>query len=460
MSSRSAFRTAGSGGVVGGQLVEMSKANVHCIDGTNSLWRRVENMPVFSCFNFRLGFQTNSTVGLDNVNVNFRNGDSINSFFLTDFYLSEIKNLNNFKDALSKCDEIQTCSNNGECYTFNSQSICCCFPGFTGDDCSQQQTACDSITCHNNSTCLNLPGFDYKCQCQPGYTGVHCETEINECLSEPCGLNGICHDKIGTYSCACQPGYSGRNCQETSQFCKVTCSAEGTLKCFEAGAKSVKCLCKPGFTGSVCDQPIDECASNPCANGAECIDKTDDFECVCPEGKTGKYCQEDIDFCEQHGHQCKMNSTCLEANSTSVVRCLCLFGFTGRLCDEKVASKSCDVNPCKNKGVCIEQEIGYRCECPKGKIGVNCEVTPENPCFGNKCVNGHCMAIEDDYVCKCYDNYAGEFCDKQECNAENVETFCEVENTREIVRDIVFHDKVVCSCVCKKGFFGERCEKK
>ena len=88
---------------------------------------------------------------------------------------------------------------------------------------------------------------------------------------------------------ACQPGFSGINCQNTSQFCQSTCSPDGTLKCFEAGETSgeAKCQCKPGYTGDFCDGNINECLSNPCANGAECVDKLDGFECVCLEGKTG-----------------------------------------------------------------------------------------------------------------------------------------------------------------------------
>jgi hypothetical protein len=421
-----------------GAPVKLLDVNKHCDSNEGPLneWRRVENIPVFSCFDFRLGFEfgINETMGLDDVEVNRGN------------------------DALEKCDEIKSCSNNGECYKFKNEEVCCCFPGFTGDNCSVQENACNSITCQNNSTCLTTPGFNYKCQCQPGYTGPHCQTEINECLLNPCGANGICHDKIGSYSCACQPGFSGINCQDTSKFCKSTCSPEGTLKCFEAGQTSVKCQCKHGYTGEFCDVNVNECVSNPCLNEAECIDKIDSFECVCPEGKTGHLCQLDIDYCNQHGHMCQMNSTCLEANITSVTKCQCPYGFTGTFCTEAVLQVNCDPNPCQNSGVCIEQDIGYSCMCPKGKVGNNCEVSPLNPCFGNKCANGHCMAIDGDYVCKCFDNYSGDFCEKQECHAGNLEQFCVGNNTLEVVRDNSFHDTLVCTCSCKSGYMGERCE--
>ena len=158
---------------------------------------------------------------------------------------------------------------------------------------------------------------------------------------------------------------------------------------------------------------------------------------------------------------CQQNSTCLEANSTTVTKCSCPHGFTGNLCDNIIQISNCaPENPCQNNGVCIEQDIGYKCECPKGKIGNSCEITPVNSCFGNKCMNGHCMAIDSDYICKCYDNYSGEFCDKQECSADNIGHFCVADNTLEVVKDKSFHDKLVCTCMCKNGFIGEKCEKR
>ena len=35
---------------------------------------------------------------------------------------------------------------------------------------------------------------------------------------------------------------------------------------------------------------VDECASNPCENDAECINGADIFECICPEDYKGYTC--------------------------------------------------------------------------------------------------------------------------------------------------------------------------
>jgi len=36
---------------------------------------------------------------------------------------------------------------------------------------------------------------------------------------------------------------------------------------------------------------IDECGSNPCENGATCIDAVDSYTCSCVAGYTGTHCE-------------------------------------------------------------------------------------------------------------------------------------------------------------------------
>ena len=48
----------------------------------------------------------------------------------------------------------------------------------------------------------------------------------------------------------------------------------------------------------ICDNhfltEIDECASNPCANGGICLDQLNEYECHCLEGWDGPTCTQGI----------------------------------------------------------------------------------------------------------------------------------------------------------------------
>ncbi|XP_063045384.1 aggrecan core protein-like isoform X2 [Engraulis encrasicolus] len=59
------------------------------------------------------------------------------------------------------------------------------------------------------------------------------------------------------------------------------------------------CLCPPGRTGADCQTELDVCHSNPCANGATCVERGDSFTCLCLPSYGGKRCEIDEQSCEE-----------------------------------------------------------------------------------------------------------------------------------------------------------------
>ncbi|XP_048041130.1 aggrecan core protein isoform X1 [Megalobrama amblycephala] len=71
-----------------------------------------------------------------------------------------------------------------------------------------------------------------------------------------------------------------------------------------AGVCSVKdgvglCHCPPGLHGEECQYEVDVCHSNPCANGATCVEVEDTFKCLCLPSYEGDHCEIDVHRCEE-----------------------------------------------------------------------------------------------------------------------------------------------------------------
>jgi len=58
------------------------------------------------------------------------------------------------------------------------------------------------------------------------------------------------------------------------------------IRCKKA-TESYVCECQPGYEADDCSVNINECLSNQCKNGAECIDGIANYTCHCNAGWTG-----------------------------------------------------------------------------------------------------------------------------------------------------------------------------
>lgn len=72
------------------------------------------------------------------------------------------------------------------------------------------------------------------------------------------------------------------------------------------------------FKGLRCDKNIDDCLSQPCMNGALCLDDIKNYKCQCYPGYTGKNCQVDVNECESS--PCQYNGTCLERSNRGLYK--------------------------------------------------------------------------------------------------------------------------------------------
>jgi len=48
------------------------------------------------------------------------------------------------------------------------------------------------------------------------------------------------------------------------------------------------CQCVAGYGGTNCQEELNECNSNPCQHGGQCIDGLNNYTCICPVGYTGQ----------------------------------------------------------------------------------------------------------------------------------------------------------------------------
>ena len=244
----------------------------------------------------------------------------------------------------------------------------------------------------------------FTCDCNnTGYTGPTCEVDIDECLSGPCQHNTTCGNLVNDYSCECWPGFEGKECSEDVQEC-ATNPCEHQATCYERSnrtlydpavltslppevqtefsqvflyehASGFLCHCLDGFTGPKCEVNIDECATNPCQNGAQCVDGTAQYTCICEPGFEGLQCETDINECEVYS-PCQNGAMCLD--KVDDYFCTCQQGFGGKNCS--VPLTGCSDLTCLNGGTCTPYLIGetdhrFNCSCMNGYDGERCQLS-------------------------------------------------------------------------------------
>ena len=229
------------------------------------------------------------------------------------------------------CDRIpivcepNTCFNGGQCIDDGTGIYCDCQVGFRGVFCELPVLACDTNPCLNNGQCINNLDGTFSCDCQPGYYGLTCgmalttspqcpddgatctcPDELNgpncEIFEEPCleffygdDCDVYCEpsdDCNGHFDCdtdgskICMNGYGGPDCKDRDFNGQFDPECPNFTPCRNGGTCSNgQCCCPSGYEGDLCENEIDECSSNPCLNGAFCLNLVNRYSCYCINGE-------------------------------------------------------------------------------------------------------------------------------------------------------------------------------
>ncbi|CAF1213556.1 unnamed protein product [Adineta steineri] len=369
--------------------------------------------------------------------------------------------------VLSMCTSA-TCSNNGVCYidasSGNNTLRCVCSQGFTGQNCQislNSLSTCSQNPCGFNGTCYSTSNSSYYCICPNGLIGQSCNSNtLTSCSDSPCHYLAKCqtipNKSPVSYQCVCPDYLTGDRCQYVNNCQKQPCYNQGT--CVPMGPQNnFMCLCQPGFGHYDCSIYLGlACNSNVCLNGGTCDYNNANIRCICPNGFTGPRCEWNT-VCSSN--TCLNGGTCRQI-AVTMAECLCATGFTGPTCSLR---DSCVNFPCKNGGACTTlltntgtNWSAYRCVCPPGIYGQNCD-TPISSCANMLCPsNKICSEQPTGPICTCSGNKVGTFCQYDNpCTVSSSSPSSYCLNGSTCVASNT--DPPIATCLCREGFSGPQC---
>jgi len=273
---------------------------------------------------------------------------------------------------------------------------------------------CETRPCKNGATCESREGY-FHCHCPRGFSGRRCDVLVDWCSSSPCEHGAACSQAGSSFHCACPSQWTGKVCDVEKVSCELAASQQGTTVsqlcqngglCRNEGLRSHWCECRNGFSGSYCQDPPNACASNPCTNGASCLNHGTSYSCACPQGFQGVQCEYNVDDCA--GKPCRNGGTCNDL--VGEFSCSCPPGTEGKLCEVNV--DDCKPDSCFHGGRCVDKVGTFECVCPPGYTGQRCE-GDINECLSQPCASpgtADCVQLLNNYQCNCRPGWQGRHC--------------------------------------------------
>ncbi|GAB6021104.1 Jag1p [Chamberlinius hualienensis] len=288
-----------------------------------------------------------------------------------------------------------------------------------------------------------LPGLDWHTLTHNGPVAKFTYRIRVQC--DPHYYNSTCakfcrprDDYFGHYTCdasgekLCMPGWTGTNCEIA--ICKPGCHHTHGF-CDRPG----ECVCRPGWRGGSCEEciPYPGCKHGYC-NGTP-------WQCICHTNWGGILCDQDLNYCGTQ-EPCLNSGTC-ENTAPDEYKCSCPEGFSGVNCE--IVDNPCAISPCLNHGTCSEMSNGFRCNCSPGWTGDKCQ-TNINECESNPCLHsGTCIDLVNGYRCVCPAGWEGKMCqlDADECAGSPCVNAISCKN------EVGYYQ-----CECQEGWTGKNCE--
>ncbi|XP_018392761.1 PREDICTED: sushi, von Willebrand factor type A, EGF and pentraxin domain-containing protein 1-like [Cyphomyrmex costatus] len=340
-----------------------------------------------------------------------------------------------FKEPQDLCDRGSVLKRHGcvKCSagTFYNSSTRICQPCPFG----QYQDAIASLTC------LPCPEYTFTKRmhakslkdcipiCRPGYYSRRKRYHGSHVSMKPCFACDF-----GFY----QPNYGESQC--------LPCPSNATTE--KRGSIDIS-DCLP-----IRDEEIDDCRTDPCLNGGQCLREESGYICECHEYYVVSKCEKFKDPCDSS--PCLNEGTCTtqqHPNNSITYECACKSSYTSNNCEIYV--DECYTNPCQNGGKCMSTENDFNCECRDGFEGQFCEVSMDH-CEHMPCEEGSaCRTVNGTWQCLCKPGFLGRHCNLLPCDwlPCHVNAICvnvKVENaTRKSYR-----------CECPDGYIGEDCATK